>query len=63
MDSLRPARVRVWRMREGIVVEVTTGDRVRLQAVVADRNSPHKHVWRARIVLLTSYGRNWVMAL
>ena len=43
-------------MREGIVVEVTTGDRVRLQAVVADRNSPQKHVWRARIVLLTADG-------
>ncbi|MGZ9092906.1 MAG: IS630 family transposase [Rhodoplanes sp.] len=43
-------------MREGIVVEVTTGDRVRLQAVVADRNSPQKHVWRVRIVLLTADG-------
>jgi transposase len=43
-------------MREGIVVEVSAADRVRLEAVVADRNSPQKHVWRARIVLLTAEG-------
>jgi transposase len=30
---------------------------IRLEAVVADRNSPQKHVWRARIVLLTADGR------
>jgi hypothetical protein len=27
-----------------------------LQASVSDRNSPQKHVWRARIVLLTTDG-------
>ena len=27
-----------------------------LQAIVADRNSRQKHVWRARIVLMTSDG-------
>src|SRR5215207_3600484 len=43
-------------MRIGIVVEVTAADRARLEAVVADRNSPQKHVWRARIVLLTADG-------
>jgi transposase len=43
-------------MRTGIVVEVTAADRVRLEAVVANRNSPQKHVWRARIVLLTADG-------
>ncbi len=43
-------------MRTGIVVEVAAADRVRLEAVVADRNSPQKHVWRARIVLLTAEG-------
>jgi transposase len=50
-------------MREGIVVEVTAADRVRLEAVVADRNSPQKHVWRARIVLLTAegHGTNEIM--
>jgi transposase len=41
-------------MRKGIVVEVSAADRIRLEAVVADRNSPQKHVWRARIVLLTA---------
>ncbi len=43
-------------MRIGITVEVTAGDRDRLLAVTADRNSPQKHVWRARIVLLTADG-------
>jgi len=27
-----------------------------LEAVVASRNSPEKHVWRARIVLLSADG-------
>jgi hypothetical protein len=27
-----------------------------LAAVVADRNSPQKHVWRARIILATAQG-------
>lgn len=43
-------------MRTGIVVEVTAAERARLEAVVTDRNSPQKHVWRARIVLLTADG-------
>src|SRR6478609_11716529 len=43
-------------MREGINVEVSTADRARLEAVAADRNSPQKHVWRARIVLATADG-------
>ncbi len=43
-------------MRTGIVVEVNTADRARLQTVMADRNSPQKHVWRAEIVLLTADG-------
>jgi hypothetical protein len=34
-------------MRTGIVVEVTAAERDRLEAIVADRNSPQKHVWRA----------------
>lgn len=41
-------------MRERIVL--SAGDRGRLEAVVADRNSPQKHVWRARIVLLAAEG-------
>ena len=43
-------------MRTGIVVDVTPTDRARLAAIVANRNSPQKHVWRARIVLLTAEG-------
>jgi transposase len=43
-------------MRTGIVVEVSATDRARLEAVVANRNSPQKHVWRAEIVLLTAEG-------
>src|SRR5215211_1081712 len=43
-------------MREGITVEVSAADRARLEAVVADRNSPQKHVWRARIILGTADG-------
>ena len=43
-------------MRKGISITVTSADRVRLDAIVRDRNSPQKHVWRARIVLLTADG-------
>src|SRR4051795_3813213 len=43
-------------MRERIEIELTAKDRARLEAVVADRNSPQKHVWRARIVLVTACG-------
>ena len=43
-------------MRAGITIDVTATDRVRLDAIVADRNSPQKHVWRARIVLLSADG-------
>ena len=44
-------------MREGITVEVSAADRARLRAIVADRNSPQKHVRRAAIVLATAEGR------
>jgi transposase len=43
-------------MREGIEVEVSAADRAWLEAIVADRNSPQKHVWRARIILATAQG-------
>jgi transposase len=43
-------------MRKGIVVDVGAEDRARLAAIVANRNSPQKQVWRARIVLLTADG-------
>jgi hypothetical protein len=44
-------------MRKGISITVTSADRVRLDAIVRDRNSRQKHVWRARIVLLTADGK------
>ena len=43
-------------MLNGITVTVTAKDRGKLEAVVADRNSPQKHVWRAQIILLTADG-------
>src|SRR5260370_26804981 len=43
-------------MRAGIVVHVTRGDRRRLEAIVADRSAPKKHVWRANIILATADG-------
>ncbi|HEX4077405.1 MAG TPA: IS630 family transposase [Rhizomicrobium sp.] len=43
-------------MRTGVEVRLGPGDRDRLEAVVASRNSPQKHVWRARIVLLSADG-------
>src|SRR6201993_3631183 len=43
-------------MREGISIEVSAADCERLAAVVADRNRPQKHVWRARIILATAEG-------
>jgi transposase len=43
-------------MREGISIEVSAADRARLEAVVADRNSPQKWVWRAEIILATVEG-------
>ena len=43
-------------MRTGIIVDVNLADRSRLGSVIANRNSPQKHVWRAQIVLLTADG-------
>jgi transposase len=43
-------------MRSGIVVNVTAADRTRLEAIVADGNTRQKHMWRAKIVLLTADG-------
>jgi hypothetical protein len=41
-------------MRTGISITVSASDRRRLAAIVADRNAAQKHVWRARIILLTA---------
>lgn len=51
-------------MRSGISITVSVVDRRRLERIVADRNALQKHVWRARIVLLTvdGVGTNGVMA-
>jgi Homeodomain-like domain len=43
-------------MREGINFEVSAADRDGLARIVADRNSPQKHVWRAKIILATAQG-------
>src|SRR6478736_4993688 len=48
--------MRVWRMRTGISITLKPADRRRLKALARDRNSPHKHVWRAEIVLLSADG-------
>ena len=54
-----PAGLRIcesgW-MRKGIEVRLGPGDRERLEAVIGSGNSPQKHVWRARIVLLSADG-------
>ena len=41
-------------MREPCCLWLSATDRARLAALVADRNSPQKHVWRAQIVLISA---------
>jgi transposase len=50
-------------MRPGISITLSPADRRRLEALVGDRNAAQKHVWRARIVLLSadSIGTNEIM--
>src|SRR5436305_162913 len=43
-------------MRAGIEFSVTPEDRRRLDAIVDDRNSPQKHVARARALIATAEG-------
>ncbi|WP_170249444.1 IS630 family transposase, partial [Methylobacterium haplocladii] len=43
-------------MRHGISIALPPADRDRLAAIVGDRNTAQKHVWRARIVLLSADG-------
>lgn len=43
-------------MRTGISFIVNSKDRARMEAIVSDRDSPQKHVWRCQIVLLTAVG-------
>jgi transposase len=43
-------------MRTGITFDVTAADWVRLETIVATRSSPQKHVWRAKIILMSGDG-------
>jgi len=43
-------------MRTGIEFTGSPGDRLRLAALISVQSSPHKHDWRARIVLLSADG-------
>ena len=47
-------------MRKGISITVTPADRVRLQSIIRDRNSPPKQVWRARIIILSADGNGTI---
>jgi transposase len=44
-------------MHERTNIQLNRGERSKLEVVIANRNSPQKHVWRAKIVLLTAAGR------
>ncbi|MDI4655172.1 MULTISPECIES: IS630 family transposase [Xanthobacter] len=41
-------------MRNGIIFILNESDRRRLDVPVSDRNTPRKHVWRARIMLISA---------
>jgi hypothetical protein len=41
-------------MHERTNIRLSAAERSELEAVVGNRNSPQKHVWRAKIVLLTA---------
>jgi hypothetical protein len=43
-------------MHERRNIRLSAADRGKLEAVVANRNSPQKQVWRAKIILLTADG-------
>ena len=43
-------------MRTGISFTVTVSDQKRLERIIKSPKSPQKHVWRARIIVLTSAG-------
>ncbi len=43
-------------MRTGISITLSPIDRRRLKALARNRNAPQKHVWRAKIVLLSADG-------
>ncbi|CAM3023018.1 hypothetical protein JHFBIEKO_3121 [Methylobacterium mesophilicum] len=43
-------------MRSGISFTLPVSDGLRLEALVADRDTSQKHVWRARVALLSANG-------
>jgi hypothetical protein len=43
-------------MWAGKLLSVSSADILQLKALVQDRNTPQKHVWRAKIGLLTANG-------
>ena len=43
-------------MKTGVEIHLSPEERKRLEAVIGSGNSPQKHVWRARIVLLSADG-------
>src|SRR5262249_23989922 len=49
--------MRVGGMHERAEIKLSAAERTELEAVVGNRNSPQKHVWRAKIILLTADGR------
>jgi hypothetical protein len=42
-------------MRGNLGLFVSPADRARLAAIIADRNSPQKHVWRAQVAQLANF--------
>ena len=48
--------MRVCGMLTGIAIHLYSSDRARLIEITTDRNSPQKHVWQVRIVLLSARG-------
>jgi hypothetical protein len=45
-------------MHERTNIQLSADARNELESVVANRDSPQKHVWRAKIVLLTADGHD-----
>lgn len=43
-------------MPTGITFEVSAADRYRLEAIISARSSPQKHVWRAKVILMSGDG-------
>jgi hypothetical protein len=43
-------------MRTGITFDATAADRTRLNAIIGAPTSAQKHVWRAKIILLSGQG-------